>query len=119
MPVARDACSPEAVAADRESILACCHRLLSHHACEWAITPAWWRARPCPGTPGRQRNRAVGRARPWVVLPVQPGDYVDLRARFVTQMSTSERALHSRDGWGFVAGGGGDSPPDNFPVVPR
>lgn len=30
MPVARDACSPEAVAADRESIrmlLACCHRL--------------------------------------------------------------------------------------------
>ena len=51
-----------------------------------------------------------------------PVPYVDLRAlrsRFVTQMSTSERALHSRNGWGFAAGGDGDSPPGNFLVVPR
>ena len=50
------------------------------------------------------------------------GDYVDLRAlrsRFVTQMTTSERALHSRNGWGFAAGGDGDSLPDNFLVLPR
>ena len=50
------------------------------------------------------------------------GDYVDLRAlrsRFVTQMTTSERALHSRNGWGFAAGGDGDSLPGNFLVVPR
>ena len=48
--------------------------------------------------------------------------YVDLRAlrsRFVTHMSTSERALHSRNGWGFAAGGDGDSLPDNFLAVPR
>ena len=42
-----------------------------------------------------------------------------LRSRFVTQMTTTERALHSRNGWGFAAGGGGDSPPDNFLAVPR
>ena len=53
---------------------------------------------------------------------IAPGDYVDLRAlrsRFVTQMTTSERALHSRNGWGFAAGGDGDSLPDNFLAVPR
>ena len=42
-----------------------------------------------------------------------------LRSRFVTQMTTRGRALHSRNGWGFAAGGGGDSLPDNFLVVPR
>ena len=50
------------------------------------------------------------------------GDYVDLRAlrsRFVTQMTTSARKLHSRNGWGFAAGGDGDSLPDNFLAVPR
>ena len=29
------------------------------------------------------------------------------------------RALHSRNAWGFAAGGGGDSLPDNFLAVPR
>ena len=50
------------------------------------------------------------------------GGYVDLgalRSRFVTQMTTSERALHSRNGRGFAAGGDGDSLPGNFLVVPR
>jgi hypothetical protein len=32
---------------------------------EWAITPAWWRARPCPGTRAGNETGAVGRARPW------------------------------------------------------
>ena len=34
-------------------------------------------------------------------------------------MTTSERALHSRNGWGFAAGGDGDSLPGNFLVLPR
>ena len=50
-------------------------------------------------------------------------DYVDLEGPsdrdFVTQMTTSERALHSRNGWGFAAGGDGDSLPGNFLAVPR
>ena len=41
------------------------------------------------------------------------------RAECVTQMTTSARALHSRNGWGFAAGGDGDSLPDNFLAVPR
>ena len=32
---------------------------------------------------------------------------------------TDVRALHSRNGWGFAAGGDGDSLPDNFLAVPR
>ena len=50
------------------------------------------------------------------------GDYAPfwaLRSRFVTQMFARGRALHSRNGWGFAAGGGGDSLPGNFLVVPR
>ena len=50
------------------------------------------------------------------------GDYAPfwaLRSRFVTQMTTSVRKLHSRNGWGFAAGGGGYGLPGNFLAVPR
>ena len=55
-------------------------------------------------------------------IHITSGDYVDLRAlrsRFVTQMSTRERALHSCNGWGFAAGGDGNSLPGDFLVLPR
>jgi hypothetical protein len=53
---------------------------------------------------------------------VHPGDYAPfwaLRSRFVTHMFARGRALHSRNGWGFAAGGDGDGLPGNFLVVPR
>ena len=38
--------------------------------------------------------------------------------RFATQMSARFDALHSRNGWGFAAGGDGGGPPATFERSP-